>query len=392
MTIHSLIISLLDSLALGQSLLAALILFPQTKSKPIYFPLGLFFLANVVTELASVALLPLVFDTAPLFSALLGFSAIPFHCLLAPLFWIYVRGLTSEHPQVWHRRDIGHLGLGFITLTLPVLAATMPSADLLMLFEGNGDRSAGPSTAQWLLINANRIIDSLVILQVGLYIVLIIIRLGNYRSKLTQLFASTEHLELKWFRWLAAFMLAYFILTALALLSDNLFQSPHSFDIWEALIDVALLSTICVWGLRQQPGLAIETQATMASEEASKKYRHSALSDEQSKIVASKIRAAMEKDQLYRQDNVSLRILAQHLGELPSYVTQSLNTQIGQSFFDYINHWRIEEAAQRLVNSQETVLAIAIEVGFNSRSSFYSAFKKNKGTTPSAFRKQYCKS
>ena len=59
---------------------------------------------------------------------------------------------------------------------------------------------------------------------------------------------------------------------------------------------------------------------------------------------------------------------------------------MGQSFFDYVNGWRIEEAKPLIRNGEQTVLAIAYEVGFNSRSSFYAAFKKQTGVTPSAYK------
>jgi len=96
----------------------------------------------------------------------------------------------------------------------------------------------------------------------------------------------------------------------------------------------------------------------------------------------------MSNDKLFQRDELSLRLLAKHINELPSYVTQTLNTEIGESFFDYVNRWRIEEASRRLASSDDTVLDIATGVGFNSRSSFYNAFKKITGMTPSAYRKK----
>ncbi|UWR78319.1 helix-turn-helix domain-containing protein (plasmid) [Phaeobacter inhibens] len=58
--------------------------------------------------------------------------------------------------------------------------------------------------------------------------------------------------------------------------------------------------------------------------------------------------------------------------------------KIGQRFFDYINHWRIQDAKNRLRSSDATILAIAYDVGFNSRSSFYTAFKRELGADPFA--------
>jgi len=59
------------------------------------------------------------------------------------------------------------------------------------------------------------------------------------------------------------------------------------------------------------------------------------------------------------------------------------------TFFDYVARWRVEAAKQHLASNQASVLEIAIDVGFNSRSTFYKAFKRETGVTPSAFRAQH---
>ena len=211
-----------------------------------------------------------------------------------------------------------------------------------------------------------------------------------------QLFASTEHLELRWFNWLGGFMLAYLLLSIISLLANTLFESPHSLELWESLIDLGLITTLAVWSLRQKPGLAIESRAIERETQQfndnpnnseSKKYQNSGLSKQAKVELANKINTAMSESKLYKSELLSLSVLAKHIGELPSYVTQTLSLEIGESFFEYINRWRIEDAAQRLRESDQTVLEIANEVGFNSRSSFYKAFKKLQGCTPSVYRK-----
>jgi AraC-like DNA-binding protein len=94
----------------------------------------------------------------------------------------------------------------------------------------------------------------------------------------------------------------------------------------------------------------------------------------------------MSNDLVYRDPNLSLWDLAKHIGVTSAYVSQTLNTTIGSNFFDYINSWRVRDAVEQLQNSDETILVITYDVGFNSRSSFYKAFKREMGTTPSELR------
>jgi len=386
-SITTFIVALLTAVAIGQSLLATLILGSRTQKAAAYLPLALFFLTNAVLDITTLAILPIFFEEIPLLAGLMGFTVIPLYCALAPLFWIYVRGITSEHSVIWSSRDVWHFMLTIIALAVPITAWLMPSHEFLALFSPS-DNDIQRNLVQTALAISITALDILIILQVVFYVILVIRRLAEYRRKLTQLFSSTEHLELRWFRWLALFLFAYVVLTVANMAAEALFRSPHSLDLWEKLVDVGLITTLAIWGLRQKPGLSIESEAIIADNKGSRKYQHSALNSEQCKALAIKIEHAMSNDKLFQRDELSLRLLAKHINELPSYVTQTLNTEIGESFFDYVNRWRIEEASRRLASSDDTVLDIATGVGFNSRSSFYNAFKKITGVTPSAYRKK----
>jgi len=70
------------------------------------------------------------------------------------------------------------------------------------------------------------------------------------------------------------------------------------------------------------------------------------------------------------------------------YLSQTLNQTLQQSFYDYINDARIAAAKQQLQHTDDSVLNIAMAVGFNARSSFYKAFKASTGLTPAQFRAQ----
>ena len=123
-----------------------------------------------------------------------------------------------------------------------------------------------------------------------------------------------------------------------------------------------------------------------ARKAASIKYEKSALTSDDTSRIAKKIEAAMETDKLYLDANLSLRVLAKHVFVPPNYVSQTLNGHIGETFFDYINRWRIDYAKPLLATTDETVLNITYDAGFNSRSSFYKAFKRETGQAPTAYR------
>lgn len=70
---------------------------------------------------------------------------------------------------------------------------------------------------------------------------------------------------------------------------------------------------------------------------------------------------------------------------------RSFKKATGKTFLQYLNDKRIEEAAKKLIQSNDTILKVAYDVGFSNISSFNRYFKKNKGTSPTQFRDNFIK-
>ncbi|HNL38043.1 MAG TPA: helix-turn-helix domain-containing protein [Saprospiraceae bacterium] len=115
------------------------------------------------------------------------------------------------------------------------------------------------------------------------------------------------------------------------------------------------------------------------------------LSEEQSEALAEKLEQLFREEKLYLLPELSLSQLSERLG-VPSYLaSELLNRKYKDSFFDFINRNRIEEVKRRLADpafSHYSILGIAMDCGFNSKSSFNTAFKKFTGSTPSEYRQR----
>ena len=93
----------------------------------------------------------------------------------------------------------------------------------------------------------------------------------------------------------------------------------------------------------------------------------------------------------YLEPELTLEQLASQLSLKPRVLSQVINEILGQNFYDFINRHRIEEASRLLTNPKDkkiTILEVLYEVGFNSKSSFNTLFKKYTGLTPTEFRKK----
>ena len=108
--------------------------------------------------------------------------------------------------------------------------------------------------------------------------------------------------------------------------------------------------------------------------------------------ISEKLDSIMKRDKPYLESSLSLGDLAKAISTPPNYLSQTLNSKVGETFFDYVNTWRVKEAIPMIVGSGESIQNIVYDVGFNSRSSFYKAFKRETSMTPSAYRKQWGRS
>jgi AraC-like DNA-binding protein len=119
-----------------------------------------------------------------------------------------------------------------------------------------------------------------------------------------------------------------------------------------------------------------------------KKYSKSGLTDEQAGQLQKELTRLMEKEKLFTESELTLSDLAARLNIHPNYLSQVINEKEETNFYDYINTLRIEEfkkIAALPENEKYTLLTLAYECGFNSKSSFNRYFKKVNGLSPSEY-------
>lgn len=298
--------------------------------------------------------------------------------LVPPALLVYVRALVGL-PLIQGRIEVlAHIGLPVIAILIRI------SFSALDPFESNGafigsDRSAFGA----LIAGTAAVLPFAFYTQCLVYAALSVQAQIRHRERLKDLFASTEPYEVRWITGMALLFGSFAVLNLLSLGNAALGGEMRLPSIVDAILELLIIMTLGAWGLRQSAGLA----AVHASHErmAHVKYEKSALDPERAQRIAGKLRSAMARDQLYRDANLSLASLSKHVGVTTNYVSQTLNAFLGVSFFDFVNEWRVQAAKPMIVEGSQPITFIAYEVGFNSRSSFYAAFKKNVGMTPSQY-------
>ena len=105
--------------------------------------------------------------------------------------------------------------------------------------------------------------------------------------------------------------------------------------------------------------------------------------------LTSKLNYLMDKEEIFTDEYISLPIFAQKVNVSQHQLSQFLNEKKGESFSSFINKYRIKKAKKMLLeNPEEKILAVAYDVGFQSKSTFNASFVKFAGMTPHEFRKK----
>ncbi len=116
------------------------------------------------------------------------------------------------------------------------------------------------------------------------------------------------------------------------------------------------------------------------------KYANKKIKTDDARLMLTRLERAMREKNIFKNPNLKLNDVADEIKVPPHQLSQLLNESLGKSFTLYINEYRIEEACRMLANTENlTIEAIGEEVGFNSKSTFFAAFKKLKNSTPAAY-------
>ncbi len=324
-------------------------------------------------------------------------SGLPF--LSAPLHFLYAQHLI--HPERRFRgRDWLH-ALPFVMYKIteiPMLVG--PDADMARIL---ADFPPGSIPEHFFWFNW------IIVLQGVLYMGGTLLMLLRHARGLEDVVSSAHHLRLTWLRNITLLSLVAWVLfmTEYALYLSGVGIADR-FGI-SGIFGGVLVYVMGYLGLSRSEVLEApavvtsmtdlsayrETTATDTTihhdttDDAAAAYAKSGLDEQRAKEIAAKLRTALEEEHVYRDSGLTLPALAERLDVSAHNLSEAINTQFGMNFFDLVNGYRVREVQDRLADAEArkfTILALAFDAGFNSKTSFNTIFKKHTGMTPSQYR------
>lgn len=327
----------------------------------------------------------------------------PSNLLYGPFVYFVVRSFTDPawRLKLWVALAHALPTVGMYFLLLPFYALTAEQKIHFWKLEGT-EPLAHPLVV-------------MIILQMAVYLYVSLMRLATHGRMVKDTYSYEEEVSLSWLRHL---LIAFFLLWVVYVFFLLISPFYGIYRETEFILHLLLAIVITVMGYKgkQQPvvfagGLksslpaspAGQTAAPVAAplespvimpgseEAATEKYQRSSLEETEAEHIAQAVKRIMEQERPYREMKLTLPMLARMLSVSPNHLSQVLNEKLNTSFFDFVNAYRVEEARKLLIApsyNHFSVLGVAMEVGFNSKSTFYAAFKKHSGMTPSQFKER----
>ncbi|MBW1299007.1 helix-turn-helix domain-containing protein [Aquimarina litoralis] len=217
----------------------------------------------------------------------------------------------------------------------------------------------------------------------------ILLVLGYFNLKNTPIYLeldASQKLNYRWVKILIVLCITIQIISGInTVLNTNTLENLEFYAKTETLL-LAVFFFILAYSIMHFPVFAFTGAFEDLPEVTKKKYAKSSLSD--SSELFNQIESIVREDELYLDYDIKLNTLAEKLDKSVHHISQAINENAQTGFSDYINRYRIEAAKPMLlVPKPNTIFAIALDVGFNSKAAFYTAFRKNTNMTPTEFKK-----
>ena len=213
----------------------------------------------------------------------------------------------------------------------------------------------------------------------------------KHKHKIDRHYSYREGISLRWLRnCILAIGLVFLSAIAVYFLRD-LLGIPFGFNAEYIIYTLLIVYIFYIgyFGIKHE-NIFVHTGAlpTPVDElsEKGEKYKHSGMNPGLAGELYDKLVLVMEQDKPYLEPRLSLAELAGRMGISPNHLSQVINQAASVNFHDFVNRYRVEEFLQNATGKRHySLLALALESGFNSKSSFNTIFKKHKGISPSEY-------
>lgn len=306
------------------------------------------------------------------------FYPLPF--MFGPLFYIYTKLMTKKE---------GHFSSKNLLHFLPALIVYLISMPVFI--------SSGPEKIEFVsrMMNDNppfihKAINYIIPFQGLIYTFFTVKIVLEYNDKIKNSFSNIDKINLNWLKHVAVSMIVIWSIVAVLYLVRSFVALIKGLEVILPTSIAILIYSVGYRGLKQpEIFMPSDTLPPLPPQQASAKYQKSGLTDDSAEDIKQKLLDTMLAAKPYLDSELTLVKLSEVTGISVHNLSEVINSKLKQSYFDFINSYRVEEFKTRLLdpaNSSFSLIGIAYDSGFNSKTTFYKIFKKLTNMTPSEFK------
>jgi AraC-like DNA-binding protein len=302
-----------------------------------------------------------------------------------PLFFSYTCLFTGSHLNLKHPVWLGAFCTSMFGLSFPATYIMLPLSEragfaLSLLRE--------PLPWQMTVIN----IGAMLIIWISLFSAAI--KVVSYKKRLINTVSNLEKTKLA---FITQFVALGFLLTFISTVAYLVLPQYRVEYLYLPCFLTLFYLFIFIYTFRyhaifttESYGQFLQDTLSASEEQFSSAIKPDTAQPRELQGLAQRIEEYLVKSEIYTNPDLTISALANGMKISTEKVSSAINKEMNKNFFDLINEKRVEKAKQLLSDkiTQMTIEAIGYEAGFNSRASFYRAFKKSTSLTPSEYLSQ----
>ncbi|RIJ47424.1 AraC family transcriptional regulator [Maribellus luteus] len=349
---------------------------------------------GLLTFVLSLSLLGGIYGMSGFYKSFPHFTNVadPLFLLYGPLLFIYIFALTQNRLP---RNYLLH-GLPFLIYIISFIPLYMKSGEEKIEW------------AEYIFLNDHVPLKGLLmqllrVVHISVYIVFSLLTVKKYQKKIKDNFSDIEKISLNQAKNILYFFLFALVVACISFVFGYLFS--YSFSLSNNIIGLVIGITIFALAYSTWNKKDIRTMVSsklvdntedisdnpLLEESKTKGRSVFVLNQEQLEDYKTRLETAIEKEKVFIENELSLAELSRRINIQAYQLSELISRLYNESFFDFVNRHRVEEIKLRIedpASDSFSLLGIAMDCGFNSKSSFNTAFKKFAGITPSEYRKR----
>jgi AraC-like DNA-binding protein len=211
--------------------------------------------------------------------------------------------------------------------------------------------------------------------------------LDRHQSLIDNNFSNADGIHLNWLRSIILGVGVFFMSVIFVLGAKNFAGITFPFDPDYIFYSIMVLGILVLgyFGIRHE-NIFVDNVVVTVEEKNKTQYEKSGLKTEIATAKYNELLELMAQEKPFLEPKLTLHTLAKSLDISPNHLSQIINQFEEHNFNDFVNTYRVEEFIKRASkDSHLSFLALALDAGFNSKSTFNAVFKKLKGMTPSQY-------